>query len=82
MPTRLTEGLMTPEMKVGRKKEIVRKYNKHYELPEYFHDNMSIPFLSIESDGNVYPQIIESRLETFLMQAERMSVLMDKYRKE
>ncbi|MBN2440669.1 MAG: hypothetical protein JXJ04_04970 [Spirochaetales bacterium] len=82
MPTRLTEGLMTPEMKIKNKKEIKQKYDKKYDLPDYFPDTMSIPFLSIESDGNVYPQIIESRLETFLMQAERMSVLMDKYRKE
>jgi hypothetical protein len=37
---------------------------------------MNIPFLTIETDGNVYPQIIEARLETFTLQAERMAQLM------
>ncbi|MBN2536408.1 MAG: hypothetical protein JXB88_26225 [Spirochaetales bacterium] len=82
MPTRLTEGLMTPEMTIMNKKKIVAQFNKNYNLPEYFPDEMNIPFLSIESDGNVFPQVIESRLETFLMQAERMASLMERARKE
>ncbi|MBT8489416.1 MAG: hypothetical protein KJN62_00040, partial [Deltaproteobacteria bacterium] len=30
-----------------------------------------LPFLAIESDGNRFPQIIEAKLEAFLLQAER-----------
>ena len=32
----------------------------------------SLPFLSIETDGNVFPQLVESRLEAFLMQVRRV----------
>ncbi|NLK21639.1 MAG: CoA activase [Epulopiscium sp.] len=32
----------------------------------------SLPFLPIETDGNVFPQIIEARLETFCLQVERL----------
>jgi len=31
----------------------------------------SLPFLSIETDGNAFPQIIQSKLEIFMLQAER-----------
>jgi hypothetical protein len=37
---------------------------------------MNIPFLTIETDGNVYPQVIEARLETFTLQAERTANMM------
>jgi len=37
---------------------------------------MSLPYLSIESDGNPYPQIIEARLEVFALQAKRIGDLM------
>jgi len=31
----------------------------------------NLPFLAIETDGNVYPQIIQSKIEIFMLQAER-----------
>ena len=31
----------------------------------------SLPYLNIETDGNVYPQIIQSKMEIFMLQAER-----------
>jgi len=31
----------------------------------------SLPFLSVETDGNAFPQIIQSKLEIFMLQAER-----------
>jgi hypothetical protein len=43
---------------------------------------MNIPFLTIESDGNVYPQVIEARMETFALQAERVAQLMLKVKKK
>jgi predicted nucleotide-binding protein (sugar kinase/HSP70/actin superfamily) len=82
MPTRLTEGLIIPEMTIRNKKEVMARFDKNYNLPDYFTDDMNIPFLSIETDGNVYPQVIESRLETFLMQAERMASLIERARRE
>jgi len=32
----------------------------------------SLPYLNIETDGNAYPQLIRSRLEIFMLQAERL----------
>jgi len=32
----------------------------------------NLPFLSIESDGNPFPQIIEARIEAFCLQVERL----------
>jgi len=31
----------------------------------------SLPFLNIETDGNAFPQVIQSKLEIFMLQAER-----------
>lgn len=31
----------------------------------------NLPFLAIETDGNIYPQIIQSKIEIFMLQAER-----------
>jgi hypothetical protein len=31
-----------------------------------------LPFLAIESDGNVFPQVITAKLEVFLLQASRL----------
>ncbi len=80
MPVRFTEAIMMPEMKIENKKAAKLRNNKNYSLPEYFEDDMSLPFLTIESDGNVYPQVIEARLETFAMQANRLNNLMKRYR--
>jgi hypothetical protein len=37
-----------------------------------------ILFLTIECDGMGFPQIVESRLETFLVQIERAGLNMEK----
>lgn len=76
MPTRLTESLAAAEMKVENKVFAERMVNKNYKLPEVFNGKMNIPFLTIETDGNAYPQVIEARLETFVLQAERAASLM------
>ncbi len=78
MPTRFTEALAASEMKVENKIFAERIINKNYKLPELFNGKTNIPFLTIETDGNVYPQVIEARLETFALQAERTAGLMKK----
>ncbi len=80
MPTRLTESLAAPEMKIENKIHAERILNKNFTLPHIFDGSMNIPFLTIETDGNVYPQVIEARLETFAMQAERVAGMMEKTR--
>ncbi len=76
MPTRFTESLAATETRVENKIFAERLVNKNYKLPEIFNGKMNIPFLTIEADGNAYPQVIEARLETFALQAERIADLM------
>lgn len=76
MQTRFAESVTVPEMNIETKVKVKKMYDPDYKLPEVFNGDMNIPFLPIETDGNVYPQIIEARLETFTLQAERMAELM------
>lgn len=76
MPTRFTEAVSIPEMKIQNKIEAEKLHNPNYCLPSIFSPNMNIPFLTIETDGNAYPQIIEAKLETFALQAEKVAELM------
>jgi len=76
MPTRFTQALAANDMKVENKILAERMVNKNYKLPEVFNGKMNIPFLTIETDGNVFPQVIEARLESFDLQAERIAGLM------
>ncbi|MFP4544558.1 MAG: acyl-CoA dehydratase activase [Candidatus Kapaibacterium sp.] len=82
MPTRLTEACAVPEMKVSEKIKAKKAVDPKYELSEVFNGDMNIPFLTIETDGNVYPQVIEARLETFALQAERAAELMKEAAKQ
>lgn len=81
MPTRLTEAVSVPEMKVENKIFAEKMVNPNYELSKLFNGKMTIPFLTIETDGNAYPQIVNARLETFALQAERTAKLMLEARK-
>ncbi|MFP4529056.1 MAG: acyl-CoA dehydratase activase [Candidatus Kapaibacterium sp.] len=76
MPTRISESVSLPEMNVRGKIEAKRLKNKDFKMPELFNGDMNIPFLTIETDGNVYPQVIEARLEMFALQAARAAELM------
>ncbi|ROL56848.1 CoA activase, partial [Bacteroidetes/Chlorobi group bacterium ChocPot_Mid] len=75
MPTRFAEAVSMPNMKFEDKEKVLQMHNPKYKLPELFNGNMNIPFLTIESDGNVYPQVIEARMETFALQADRVAQL-------
>jgi predicted CoA-substrate-specific enzyme activase len=80
MQTRFAEAVTLPEMKVENKLQIKKAIDPDYKLPQVFSKKMSIPFLPIETDGNVYPQVIEARIESFALQAERVAGLMHKSR--
>jgi predicted CoA-substrate-specific enzyme activase len=43
-----------------------------------FGDDERIPFLTVESDGNPYPQLLEARFESFCLQASRVAKRMGK----
>ena len=76
MPTRTSEAIAVPEMKIENKIYAHQLHDPNFKMPDIYKDSMSIPFLTIESDGNVYPQVIEARLETFTLQAQRAAELM------
>ncbi|MGI6124049.1 MAG: acyl-CoA dehydratase activase [Acetivibrionales bacterium] len=68
MPARISEALVSQKLKdiklkVSRNKELVKRV---------MDEHPALPFLSVETDGNAFPQLIESRLEAFLLQVERV----------
>jgi predicted CoA-substrate-specific enzyme activase len=83
MPTRVAEAITMPEMKIENKIHAEKMHKHNYTLPEeIFNGKMNIPFLTIETDGNVFPQVIEARLETFALQADRVATKIKQYREK
>lgn len=78
MPTRFSEAVSVPEMKIKNKIIAKKLNNPKYQIDSKFDPETEIPFLTIESDGNPYSQLIEARLETFIMQANRAWEIMQK----
>lgn len=82
MPTRITEAIALPELTLEGKVKAMRNSDPYFKLEDFWNGKTHIPFLTIETDGNVFPQIIEAKLETFVLQAKRAARLMNKkYRK-
>jgi predicted nucleotide-binding protein (sugar kinase/HSP70/actin superfamily) len=77
MPTRFSEAVCIPEMTIQNKIYAKKLNDPSYKLHSKFKGTMNIPFLTIESDGNAFPQNTEAKIETFLMQAEKTSILMN-----
>jgi len=65
MPSRLAEAILSEEMNVDGKEAASKKKVKIAGLSH-------LPFLAIETDGNPFPPIIESKLEAFCLQANRV----------
>jgi predicted nucleotide-binding protein (sugar kinase/HSP70/actin superfamily) len=70
MQSRFADATFIPEADVKRKRAIFRSLGKELDLPG-FEDTDRIPFLSIESDGNPSPQMLEVRFESFCLEAGR-----------
>ncbi len=67
MPSRLSEAILTKEMTLEGK-----YYNGNIKKNGYPEELDTLPFLYIESDGNPFPQITQSKIEIFMMQAEKV----------
>jgi len=68
MPSRISEAMVTNKLnthkpRIARDAELVARVMEVWP---------SLPFLSVETDGNAFPQLIESRLEAFLLQVSRL----------
>lgn len=68
LPTRVTESILNNEATLKNKVAITGDN----QLLHDFKGFSRLPFLSIESDGNPFPSIIESRIEAFCLQVDRI----------
>ena len=67
LPTRVVESILTPESRTSGNRRIEQLANA-----ENLASVPKLPFLSIESDGNPFPQVIEAQIEAFCLQVERL----------
>jgi predicted CoA-substrate-specific enzyme activase len=63
MPNRIAEAILNYEL-IDEKKKEGGKIKAMLEANPY------LPFLVIETDGNPFPQVIEARLESFILQVK------------
>lgn len=79
LQTRMAEAILKNNMTVGGKRAVTNRSvfgDSLKDLP----DDMPLPYLAIESDGNPYPQIIRAQLEVFGLQAKRVGEMMQNAR--
>jgi predicted CoA-substrate-specific enzyme activase len=69
MPNRLSEAILNETM--TRKEKLTTEPANH-QLKAVLTDVEQLPFLAIESDGSPFPQLIDAKLETFCLRAERL----------
>jgi predicted CoA-substrate-specific enzyme activase len=69
MPNRLSESILNETMNSGEK---LAAAPGDKELRTVLTDIDKLPFLAIESDGSPFPQLIDAKLETFCLRAERL----------
>lgn len=78
MPARISEAIITERMN-ERKSEIALEKNLVNQVMSH---HPALPFLSIETDGSAFPQVIESRLESFCLQVGRVHETVKRVRRE
>jgi predicted nucleotide-binding protein (sugar kinase/HSP70/actin superfamily) len=69
MPNRLSEAILNETM---NSKDKIATEPKNEALRSVLTDVDELPFLAIESDGSPFPQLINAKLETFCLRAERL----------
>jgi predicted nucleotide-binding protein (sugar kinase/HSP70/actin superfamily) len=69
MPNRLSESILRENMK---KTVICSKKPGNFRLASTLADIDDLPFLAIETDGSPFPQLIQSKLDAFCLQARRL----------
>ncbi len=72
MQTRFGDAVTAPQADVTGKRAAFAAAGKPLDLPGFGEDDR-IPFLTVESDGTPYPQLLEARFESFLLQARRVA---------
>jgi predicted nucleotide-binding protein (sugar kinase/HSP70/actin superfamily) len=69
MPNRLSEAILNETMNTKAK---LATDPKNKQLRSILTDIDELPFLAVESDGSPFPQLIDAKLETFCLRAERL----------
>jgi predicted nucleotide-binding protein (sugar kinase/HSP70/actin superfamily) len=69
MPNRLSEAILNETM---TREEKLATEPANQKLKAVLTDIEQLPFLAIESDGSPFPQLIDAKLETFCLRAERL----------
>jgi predicted nucleotide-binding protein (sugar kinase/HSP70/actin superfamily) len=69
MPNRVSEAILTETM---NQKDKLATDPKNEQLQAILTNIEDLPFLAIESDGSPFPQLINAKLETFCLRAERL----------
>lgn len=72
MPNRLSESVLSGRLD----KKHLTNLRRDRGLTRIFDEVEELPFLAIEVDGGSMPQTIRSRLETFVLQAQRLQDVM------
>jgi predicted CoA-substrate-specific enzyme activase len=81
MNSRMTEAVSTPDMTVEGKEKAAKLAGHPVDLTQLKENIDILPFLSIETDGNPFSQILQARMETFMLQANRLHEGMMQMRK-
>lgn len=68
MPCRIAESILTYRL-VDEKEHFSLDRGNFWAANK---DRLPLPFLAIESDGNPFPQLVETRLESLLLSADRL----------
>jgi predicted nucleotide-binding protein (sugar kinase/HSP70/actin superfamily) len=69
MPNRLSESILNETM---TRSEKLATDPANHQLKAVLTDVDQLPFLAIESDGSPFPQLIDAKLETFCLRAQRL----------
>jgi predicted CoA-substrate-specific enzyme activase len=67
IPSRLAEGILSKEMTLDGKYRFGKLQRNGY--PESV---QNLPYLHIETDGNTFPQITQSKIEIFMVQSNKL----------
>jgi len=73
MPSRVAESILNSELNIEGKAAAEKMKRKNYNA-----DIENLPFLAIETDGNIFPQIIQSKIEIFILQTQRLHKIISK----
>jgi len=74
MPCRIAESVLNHRL-LDEKENFSRHNGAFWEENKR---ELPLPFLAIESDGNAFPQVVEARLESLVLSAQRLKSELDK----